>query len=355
MMNRDAEDGNPLAAWLALPYEFALERRIFGSVDPRVILGMVDEFCSERLGSRLVGILSYIASLGCVFTVQLADGRQLVMKAYPPEDSISFLTGIARLQSHLAGVGFPCPKPLGGPWPLARAHALVMERRDEGVFVTADNPAIRHALASELARQIALTQDLIECPGLRPSFWSLLPRDRLYPTPHLSIFNLETTARGAEWIDRIARQARESVRPDGSRIVVGHNDWAVKDARFVGDTLSMIYDCDSLRRDHETLIIGHAAGQYMMTWSVPHPVRVAPRPLEVRAFIDEYEVARQIPFTQDQRAAMAAVATYIIAWTARLEHSLAPDVDEYPVGYCRAALAQYGDTYSHLWQPASRT
>ena len=44
----------------------------------------------------------------------------------------------------------------------------------------------------------------------------------------------------------------------------------------------------------------------------------------------------------------ATVATYIIAWTARLEHSTTPDAVPYPVGYYREALACYGDAYLHL-------
>lgn len=347
-MPAETEESNPLVAWLAQPYDFSLEQRIFGSADAGTIRHIIDKFCLARLGSSPMHILSYNASLGCVFTLQLADERYLVLKAYPPEDTVPFLEDIARVQTHLAHSGFPCPQPLGGPWPLAQSYALVMERRDEGAFVTADDPVIRTALASALARQIMLTEGFVELPNLGPSYWARLPQDRLYLTPHLSIFNLEATTPGAEWIDRIAQQARDRVRPDGSRIVVGHDDWAVKDTRFANQTLCMIYDWDSLRRDRETLIVGHAAGQFMMTYHVPHPVRVAPRPDEVRAFIDEYEAVRGSAFTPAERVTIAAVATYIIATTARLEHSTAPDVTEYPVGYYREALARYGDAYLGL-------
>jgi hypothetical protein len=83
----------------------------------------------------------------------------------------------------------------------------------------------------------------------------------------------------------------------------------------------------------------------MMTYRVPYPARIAPRPDEVRAFIDEYETARGFIFTAAERATMAAVAAYMIAWTARLEHSAAPDETDYPVGKYREALALYGDAY----------
>ncbi len=347
-MNSDIDADNPLAAWLALPYDFSLEQSIFGSTDADTITRIVDEFCMETLGAPVSSLPSYSSSLGCVFTIHLVDGRQFVLKACPPRDSIAFVDSIVRIQTHLAAHGFPCPRPLGGPWPFARSCAIAMERKDEGAFVLADNPAVRRALAEALARQIDLARDFVDLPGLPAGFWTQLPTDRLYPTPHLSIFNLEATARGAEWIDRIAQQARSAVVPDGSRVVVGHDDWAVKDVRFAEGTIKVIYDWDSVRRDRESLIVGHAAGLFMMTYRVPQPARIAPRPDEVRAFIDEYEAARGFTFTTAERATMAAVATYMIAWTARLEHSAAPDETDYPAGKYREALALYGDAYLRL-------
>jgi len=342
-----ANDGadDPLTAWLALPYEFALERRIFGSANPDAIGRAVDAFCATTFGSPVAAVLSYVSSLGCVFTLQLADGQRLVLKAAPPQDSAASLASIVRIQGHLALHRFPCPRPLGGPWPLVHGHATAMERRDEGAFVTADDPTIRRALAEALPRQIALARDFTDLPGLEPALWTNLPPDRLYPTPHLTIFDLEATAEGAGWIDRIARAARGTAPPDGSRIVVGHDDWAVKDVRFADEKIGVVYDWDSLRRDRESVIIGRAAGLFMMTYRVPHPARIAPRPDEVRAFVDEYEAARGSAFTMAERITMAAVATYMIAWTARLEHSTAPDEVDYPVGKYRDALARYGDAY----------
>ena len=344
-MTADTGGDDPLAAWLALPYEFALERGIFGSADPDAIRRVVDAFCATTFGAPVAAVLSYVSSLGCVFTLRLADGRRLVLKVSPPQDSAASLVSMARIQAHLARHGFPCPRPLGGPWSLAHGHATAMEHRDEGAFVTADDPTIRRALAEALARQIALARDFTSLPGLGPALWTSLPTERLYPTPHLSIFDLEATAGGAEWIDQIARAARGAASPDESRVVVGHDDWAVKDVRFADGAITVAYDWDSLRRDRESVIVGRAAGLFMMTYRVPHPARIAPRPDEVRAFVDEYEAARGSAFTRAERATMAAVATYMIAWTARLEHSTAPDEVDYPAGTYRDALARYGDAY----------
>jgi len=344
-MTTDTGTDDPLVAWLGQPYEFALERSIFGSADPDAIRRVVDAFCAATFGVPVASVLSYVSSLGCVFTLRLADGQRLVLKASPPHDSAVSLASMLRIQAHLAWRGFPCPRPLGGPWPLARGHATAMERRDEGTFVTADDPTVRRALAEALAQQIALARDVADLPGLGPALWTSLPADRLYPTPHLALFDLEATAQGAGWIDRIARAARGGAQPDGSRVVVGHDDWAVKDVRFADGTISVVYDWDSLRRDRESVIVGRAAGLFMMTYRVPHPARIAPRPDEVYAFVDEYEAMRGSAFTTAERATMAAVATYMIAWTARLEHSTAPDEVDYPVGTYREALARYGDAY----------
>ncbi len=57
---------------------------------------------------------------------------------------------------------------------------------------------------------------------------------------------------------------------------------------------------------------------------------------------------RGYPFTKSERTTMVAVATYMIAWTARLEHSVDPNETNYPAGKYLAALARYGDAYLRL-------
>jgi hypothetical protein len=46
-MNSGIDAANTLGAWLALPYDFALERSVFGSTDATTIMRVVDEFCTD--------------------------------------------------------------------------------------------------------------------------------------------------------------------------------------------------------------------------------------------------------------------------------------------------------------------
>jgi hypothetical protein len=139
-------------------------------------------------------------------------------------------------------------------------------------------------------------------------------------------------------------EAREIIARGVSEIVIGHADWSTQNCRFVGETLSVVYDWDSITQDKETTIVAQAATTFPMNWLLPEPP-MAPSPGEARAFIAEYEAVRGAPFTGAEWDGMAAAATYAIAYGARLEHSLHPNVNDFPVGGSRARLADYGHDF----------
>ncbi|HEY8287188.1 MAG TPA: hypothetical protein VIJ28_22595, partial [Chloroflexota bacterium] len=255
-----------------------------------------------------------------------------------------FLHAVHRVQHFLAAHDFPCPRPLLAPARLGHGYATVEEFVDEGEYADAHQPAIRHAMAAGLAQLVLSTRSLRNMAGLRPGTLTPLPPGSLWPVPHSPIFDFEATAAGAEWIDRIAAEARETVTRCPGEIVIGHADWSTQNCRFVGDTLSVVYDWDSLTRDKETTIVARAATTFPMDWLLSEPP-VAPSPAEARAFIAEYEAARGVPFTDAEWAGMAASATYALAYGARLEHSLHPDVTDFPAGGGRARLAEYGNAF----------
>ena len=121
-------------------------------------------------------------------------------------------------------------------------------------------------------------------------------------------------------------------------MVVGHTDWGVQNCRFVGDTLRVVYDWDSLARDRETTIVAQAAANYPFNWALAQPP-AGPSAEEARAFIADYEAARGARFTATEWAEMAAAATYALAYAARLEHSLQPQTTAFAPGGGRARLA----------------
>jgi len=335
------------ATWEEWPSSYAAllgrERSMYGTADPLEIAGLVNALCADRLGAAVAAGLFYASSQGGVCGLVLADGRRVVVKAHAPTWTRPALAAVAHVQRCLAARGFPCPRPLLGPTILGRGYATVEELVGQGGEGDGHRPTVRRALAHTLARLVRSARDLRDTAGLRPGTLAALPPGALWPAPHSPIFDLAATARGAGWIDRLAAEARDTLARSSGAVVVGHTDWGVQNCHFVGHTLSVVYDWDSLVRDRETTIVAQAAANFPFHWSLPTPPP-GPSAEEARAFIAEYEAACGVPFTAREWVEMAA-ATYALAYSARLEHSLQPQTTDFAPGGGRARLAHYGDAF----------
>jgi hypothetical protein len=314
------------------------ERAMYGSADAEEIAHQIDAFCATHLGSHIETYMFYTSSQSGVSGVLLADGRRVVLKAHTPTWPLDFLRAVHRVQGYLAAHDFPCPRPLLAPARLGYGYATVEEFVDEGGYADAHQPAIRRTMAATLAHLIRATQRLRKWEGLRPV---PLPPGALWPAPHSPIFDFAATTAGAEWIDHLAAAAREILACRTGTMVIGHTDWSTQNCRFLGETLRVVYDWDSLTCDKETTIVAQAATTFPMNWLLMEPP-VAPSPEEARAFVAEYEAVRGARFTGAEWEDLAAAATYALAYSARLEHSLDPTGKEFPVGGGRARLAAYG-------------
>jgi len=320
------------------------ERSMYGTADPLEIAGLINALCADRLGAGVAAGLFHASSQGGVCGLVLTDGRRVVVKAHAPTWTRPTLAAVAHVQRCLSARSFSCPRPLLGPTTLGRGYATVEELVEQGGVGDGHRPAVRRALAHTLARLVRSARDLRDTAGLRPGMLTALPPGALWPTPHSPIFDLAASARGAGWIERYAAEARDTLARSSSAVVVGHTDWGVQNSRFVGDTLSVVYDWDSLARDRETTIVAQAATNFPFNWSLPQPPP-GPSAEEARAFIAAYEAACGAPFTAGEWVEIAAAATYALAYAARLEHSLQPQVTEFAPGGGRARLAHYGDAF----------
>lgn len=321
-----------------------VERTVFGTDEPDLIMEQINAFCTKELGSRIQEILFYEASQGAVSGLLLTDGRRVVLKAHKPSRSLAFLNAVYLVQLHLAAHGFPCPKPLVAPAPLGFGHAIIEELIDEGSYTDAHIPTIRRIMAEKQAELIRLASDFDHIPGLDPHVLDKrLPPEQLFPEPHSNIFDFSTP--GGEWIDRIAQEARQKLAQGVGRLVIGHTDYSVKHFRFTGEHVNVIYDWDSLALDLEPVIVGHTATTFPMTWYLD--VKPMASREEALAFIKEYEDARGTPFTPAERNTLAAGATYGLAYGARCEHSLNPlgPTDVLGTEGPRAILKRYGNGF----------
>jgi hypothetical protein len=318
-----------------------LARSILGTDDPRRISENLDAFCVAGLGSAIEETFFCELSVGAAFGLRLRDGRRIMLKAHPPDRTPRFLDAVYQVQRRLYERGFPCPAPITDPLPFGHGFATVEAFVDEGEFADAHRPVIRCEIARTLARMIELAATVPDVRALSQA-WKLPPDRGLWPVPHNALFDFEATAAGAEWIDEIASKAKRVLDNSPGRMVAGHADWSVKHFRFKDGKVSVIYDWDSLRLDKEQNLVGHTATHFPYTEYFDVPRRASPE--EARLFVEEYEIARGTPFSEQERIAVSAAAAYGLAYTARCEHAIDPEGKDLH-GSFREALSSYGEEY----------
>jgi Phosphotransferase enzyme family len=340
----DRPEADTIAAALASREGRVLALSILGTANAVRIVGDLDSFCTVRLGSAVREVFFCELSVGAAFGLRLHDDRRVLLKVHPPDRTSRFLEAVYRVQRHLYARGFPCPEPSCGPLPFGSSLATVEAFIDDGKYVDAHDPEIRREMARALARMIELSAEVSDVGGLSRGWrW---PHDALWPEPHNALFDFAATTAGADWIDEVAAEGKRIVDNSPGRIVVGHSDWSVKHFRFEGGKIRVTYDWDSLRLDRETVIVGTAAATFPATWYLEVASR-APTPQEMRSFVQEYEAERGKPLARREREAIAATATYVIAYSARCEHALDSAGEDLGGGF-REALARYGEEYLRL-------
>lgn len=313
-----------VASW---PDDTRLEQRVFGTDDPASITAIVDAFCRDRLGSSLGRTLFAEKSIGVVYGLELADGRQVVVKGHSGwSGPSSRITACIRIQAALHEAGFPAPRPLAGPHPADSAGAsyLTAEELAEGEVADAHSPDVRRSMARALAQLVRLATPHAS-PAI-PGQWWMEPDAPIWPAPHSPIFDLARP--GGEWIDELALRARRTLTETHTPTVVGHSDWSVKNMRFDGARIAAVFDWDSLRREPEASVLGGAATHFTATWYLD--VARTPSPAEMEAFLAEYEDARRRAFTIPERSAIHAAAVHAVAYSARCEfgNRLAPAAED---------------------------
>ena len=78
----------------------------------------------------------------------------------------------------------------------------------------------------------------------------------------------------------------------------------------------------------EPVIVGTAAGSFTYTEELEEEIDVWPSLDESRAFLAEYEEARDAPFSAVDRAVARAACVYLRAYAARCHHAFGGDARE---------------------------
>jgi hypothetical protein len=325
----------------------AVEREVLGTDRPIDIANLFERFCTERLAASPEEALFYGASTGCVLGVRLDSGEDIVIKAYQQRWSSQLLSAVQQTQVRVADGGIPCARPRLGPTQFAtgRPNLAVAETfvPDPGMH-PGRSARERAVSAGGLVRQITLCSDVDGAEALA-SHPLRTPDGRLYGEPHSPLFDFEVTARGAEWIDDLARRALVAREVDQIDPVIAHTDWSARNVRFDEQQLLAVYDWDSLALVRESTALGQAA----ITWSVTADPggTTFPEWTDVLAYMDDYQHARKRPLTPDQLRSARAAALYTLAYTARCEHSL--DVKGMARSDQNAARARLEESTTGFW------
>jgi hypothetical protein len=324
-----------IAEWTD-PEDELLARSVFGTNDLGIVLGMVlDWLARHGVHRALVSAIEF--SVGAAVTVALPDGTRVFLKVWPGTANSRSLAAQVSVQAAMAARGFPAPAVLTRVSALGPGWAVAMAYARPGASTDARLPVVRRAMASGLARFVTEAEAYRDLDGLPRR--EGIAEGVTWPEPHSALFDFEATARGAEWIDEVARDALQAMRSAGSRVVVGHHDWSAKNMRMGPAGIAVLYDWDSVALDREAFVVGSAAANFPITGGPNGPE--TPTVSEVAAFVREYEQARGAPFTAEGLAEVAAGATYARAYKARCEHALDTGGTRWP-GSSRESLRASG-------------
>ena len=310
----------------------AITQSIFGTTSIRKIAALLDSYCNQQFEQEITACSFAHLSVGATFVVHLGN-QQVVLKAYGDRHPLPALLASFRIQRSLTQTGFPCPDVLSLPQsegetiltaqsvhldPYAQAIASGTSTPEQLCSRLPSTAHIRRTMAQQLAELIQqcksyALQDLPE--------WMELSTAELWHTPHNALFDFEDTKQGAEWIDNVARQAKQQLRAVTGPLVVGHSDWSLQNMSFTGQKLACVYDWDALRIGLEPCFVGGAARVYRHDWRIGAP-KPAISVAEIKDFVSAYEAARGWPFTAQEYQTIGAAVVYTAAYGLRCAHAV---------------------------------
>lgn len=289
-----------------------IEERIFGTRDRASVAAAIED--AVRSVGEPERPLFYEASTGAVAGLALAGGRRVVVKVQAIR--LERASALVAVQASLASSGFPCPAPIGAPFVLANGVARIEALLDRGERADVRAPELRREVAARLFEM----GELASAPAaLGASWYSGLPRDRIWPRPHSAKLDFEATRTGAEWIDAIAARARSLATSGAPRL--GHFDWRGDHLRFEDTTIVASYDWDSVHADVEPVIAGAGAASFAARLEGGVPIE-APRIDDLEGFLADFERARGRAWSRTERRSAEASCLYSLAYLARCAHTL---------------------------------
>jgi hypothetical protein len=295
-----------------------LERITLERGEPDEIASVLCDFVAARLSPVSTGIF-YKRGTGIVVGLQLKDSRRIVLKVHRYWGGLTrdHLVAVMDLQTSLANMGLPAPRPLLSPEGLRNALVTVEEYM-EGEFADGHKPNVRRSIAESLQSLVMAARSLSAVDGIGVAVLFDYSRVPLWPGPHNLRFDFYASSDGAEWIDLLARKSREFLKDNDTSLVIGHLDWRADNLGFVNGVCAVIYDWDSVALASEPVLVGSAAAAFTAGWATKLPL---PSVDEMTQFVKDYEIARGRSFDSDEREIIDAANLLQCAYGARCQHS----------------------------------
>ena len=267
-------------------------------------------WCARWLGAQPTRVLFEVAHLSRVTGLQLADGREVVIKARPPAERIQ---ACVHVQRHLWAAGFPCPEPLAGPHPLGTLTATAETFVPGGTQLEpgADSPQL---FAEALAALVHLAPPVTAIPTLAPPpAWVFWDHDQpgTWPLPDDRDDDLNRYPEPA-WLEAVGRRVRHRLAQCRQSPVVGHADWEEPNLRWIDRHLYVVHDWDSVVSRPEAALAGVAAA-VCPAFGGPGTATLE----ESEAFLRAYEQVRGQPWSVDERQVCWAAGLWIRAYNAK--------------------------------------
>lgn len=289
----------------------------------------------EHLGSPPADEIFRAGYLSAVIGLRLADGREVVVKVRPDSPRIS---ACVEIQRHMFQAGYPCPEPLTGAVPFGSEVATAEGYVPGGAALPGSDHAAR-VFAEAFARLIRLAPRPGEVSTLDPppswAAWNHAD-DGLWPRPEELDVDLNEVV-GQEWIDDVARRARDRLRAGGSETVIGHCDWLAGNLRWNGEELLVVHDWDSMAVDSEAVLVGFAAALYP-TVGEDEPATVE----DTEQFLAAYRQARGREFSADELERSWAAGVWTRAYDAKCEHAVGRPITSLSENEARERLVRAG-------------
>ena len=298
----------------------------------------ISAWCQGALGSGFDRVLFRRQHLSQVVAVELADGRQVVVKARPFEERYA---GCVAVQSALAEAGFPCPAPVGHLGRIGRCAVTAETLIPDGDLLAPASGS--EPFAALLAQLIEAAPAADSVPSLWPSppwtGWDH-PGARLWPGRDDRGQDLNQV-HAPRWIDEAAQRVRQQMRTHQGPVRIGHGDWESQNLRWSGNQPLAVHDWDSVIAQPEEAIVGLAAAVWPAAGGPGESASIA----QTDAFISTYQTATGTTWTDRQVQMAWTAGLWVRLFNARKDAAdgggpqLDRLADEIPERLSRAGLA----------------